>query len=113
VDSRYKSFARRQTTLVTPFMLLAVLLVLSAARGPDLFTANGLDGAMIGAAPLVLGTLAITTIAIAGPAGVDLSIGPAMTLINIRLSSSFQRSVLPDLWQCLPARSASGSRSKW
>ena len=85
VDSRYKSFARRQTTLVTPFMLLAVLLVLSAARGPDLFTANGLDGAMIGAAPLVLGTLAITTIAIAGPAGVDLSIGPAMTLINIEI----------------------------
>lgn len=85
VDSRYKSFARRQTTLVTPFMLLAVLLALSAARGPDLFTANGLDGAMIGAAPLVLGTLAITTIAIAGPAGVDLSIGPAMTLINIEI----------------------------
>jgi ribose transport system permease protein len=85
VESRYKSMARRQTSLVTPFALFAVLLAISGVRGPALFTANGLDGALIGAAPLVLGTLAITTIAIAGPAGVDLSIGPAMTLINIEI----------------------------
>jgi ribose transport system permease protein len=31
----------------------------------------------------VLATLAITIIAVAGPAGVDLSVGPAMTFINI------------------------------
>ncbi len=84
-EARFKSLARRQTSLVTPFALFAVLLVISAVRGASLFTANGLDGALIGAAPLVLGTLAITTIAIAGPAGVDLSIGPAMTLINIEI----------------------------
>ena len=68
---------------------------------------------MIGAAPLVLGTLAITTIAIAGPAGVDLSIGPAMTLINIEIVIELPKVGITGPVRCLPARSASGSRSKW
>jgi ribose transport system permease protein len=79
------SFLARQRTLATPAVLLVVLLVLSAIRGPHLFTSGGLAGAVIGAAPLVLATLALTPIAIAGPAGVDLSVGPAMTLINITI----------------------------
>lgn len=73
----------RQRSLVTPTILLVVLLVISALHGPHLFTSDGLAGAVIGAAPLVLATLAITIITVAGPAGVDLSVGPVMTFINI------------------------------
>lgn len=72
-------------SLLTPFALFVVLIILAAIRGPHLFTSEGLAGALIGAAPLVLATLALTPIAIAGPAGVDLSIGPVMTLINIMI----------------------------
>jgi ribose transport system permease protein len=72
-----------QRSLVTPVVLFGVLLVVSVWHGPHLFTSDGLAGAVIGAAPLVLATLAITPIALAGPAGVDLSIGPLMTFINI------------------------------
>ncbi len=76
-------FLIRQRSLATPAVLFAILLVISAFHGPHLFTSDGLAGAVIGAAPLVLATLAITIIAVAGPAGVDLSVGPAMTFINI------------------------------
>ncbi|HUC17066.1 MAG TPA: ABC transporter permease [Acetobacteraceae bacterium] len=76
-------FLVRQRPLVTPAVLLAILLVISAFHGPHLFTSDGLAGAVIGAGPLVLATLAITIIAVAGPAGVDLSVGPTMTFINI------------------------------
>ncbi len=76
-------FLARQRSLVTPLILLCVLLVISAWHGPHLFTSDGLAGAVIGAAPLVLATLGITVIAVAGPAGVDLSVGPVMTFINI------------------------------
>ena len=78
-------FLVRQRSLATPVLLLAVLLIISAFHGPHLFTSDGLAGAVIGAAPLVLATLAITVIAVAGPAGVDLSVGPAMTFINIAI----------------------------
>lgn len=73
----------RQRSLATPAILFVVLVALSAWHGPHIFTSDGLAGAVIGAAPLVLATLAITPIAVAGPAGVDLSIGPVMTFINI------------------------------
>ncbi|MGH7057192.1 MAG: ABC transporter permease [Acetobacteraceae bacterium] len=76
-------FLGRQRSLATPVILLAVLLVIAALHGPHLFTSDGLAGAVVGAAPLVLATLAITVIAIAGPAGVDLSVGPVMTFVNI------------------------------
>lgn len=76
-------FFARQRSLVTPIILLGVLLIFSAWHGPHLFTSDGLAGAVIGAAPLVLATLGITVIAVAGPAGVDLSVGPVMTFINI------------------------------
>lgn len=79
------AFLRRQRSLVTPAVLFIALMCLSSARGAGLFSANQFDGALIGAAPVALATLAMTTIAIAGPAGVDLSIGPAMTVINITI----------------------------
>jgi len=75
----------KQTSLVTPFALLVVLLAMSAARGPHLFTADGVAGAIAAASPLIIATVALTVIAIAGPAGVDLSIGPLMTFINISI----------------------------
>jgi ribose transport system permease protein len=78
-------FLARQRSLVTPALLFVVLIAIAAVRGPHLFTSDGLAGAVIGAAPLILATLALTPIAIAGPAGVDLSVGPAMTLINITI----------------------------
>lgn len=74
-----------QRSLATPAILFIVLLLIAAIRGPHLFTSDGLAGALIEATPLVLATLALTPIAIAGPAGVDLSIGPVMTLINIMI----------------------------
>ena len=82
-SSRIADFLRGHTSLVTPFVLFVVLLVISALRGPHLFTSDGLAGAIVGAAPLVLAAMALTVIAIAGPAGVDLSIGPLMTFLNI------------------------------
>ncbi|MGH7121574.1 MAG: ABC transporter permease [Acetobacteraceae bacterium] len=76
-------FLARQRSLATPCILLGVLLAIAAWHGPHLFTSDGLAGAVIGAAPLVLATLGITVIAVAGPAGVDLSVGPVMTFLNI------------------------------
>lgn len=76
-------FLARQRSLATPCILFGVLLVIAAWHGPHLFTSDGLAGAVIGAAPLVLATLGITVIAVAGPAGVDLSVGPVMTFLNI------------------------------
>jgi hypothetical protein len=48
----------KQTSLVTPFALLVVLLAMSAARGPHLFTADGLAGAIAAASPLIIATVA-------------------------------------------------------
>jgi ribose transport system permease protein len=74
-----------QYSMFTPLALLVVLLVLSAARSPHLYSDSGFAGALAGAAPIILATLALTPIAIAGPAGVDLAIGPLMGFINIVL----------------------------
>jgi ribose transport system permease protein len=86
-DTRWLAtrYLGRQRSLRTPAILFVVLVVIAAFKGPHLFTSEGLAGAVVGAAPLVLATLAMTSIAIAGPAGVDLSIGPAMTFINIAI----------------------------
>jgi ribose transport system permease protein len=81
--AQYAELIGRQRSLVTPALLFCVLLIIADARGPHLFSSDGMGGALIGASPLVVATMAITAIAIAGPAGVDLSIGPAMTFINI------------------------------
>ncbi len=83
--SSWASRLRKQTSLVTPFALLVVLLIIAAVRGPYLFTSGGLAGAISAASPLIIATIALTAIAIAGPAGVDLSIGPLMTFINISI----------------------------
>jgi ribose transport system permease protein len=66
-----------------PVGLLACLLVLSALRGPMLFTGDGLAYAVVNAAPLILATLALTPIAMAGRGGVNLSIGPLVGFVNV------------------------------
>ncbi|MQA92831.1 MAG: ABC transporter permease [Gemmatimonas sp.] len=63
--------------------LLVVLLALAALRGPDLFTAGGMAGAISVATPLILATLALTPIAIAGRGGVDLAVGPVLVFVNV------------------------------
>lgn len=81
-------FARRLTSmnyLAVPAALFVVLLALAIVRSPNLFTADGLGGAVVVAAPLVLCTLALTPIVMSGRGSVDLSVGPLMGFINVTL----------------------------
>jgi ribose transport system permease protein len=71
--------------LAVPTALLAVLLVACLVRRPQLLSSEGLAGAVIVLAPLVLGTLAITPIALVGRGSVDLSVGPLIGFINVTL----------------------------
>lgn len=69
----------------TPAVLFCALLVLSALRTSSFFSSANLGGLVAEAAPLVLSTLAITPIALSGPAGIDLAIGPLVVLVNVTL----------------------------
>lgn len=71
--------------LIVPTTLVVALLVTTAIRNPHFFSAVGLAGAILVAAPLILAAMAITPIAIAGRGGVDLSIGPAIGFINVTI----------------------------
>jgi ribose transport system permease protein len=74
-----------QRYAAVPLGLLVILLIVSGIRGPDLFTSGGAAGALANVAPLILATLALTPIAIAGRGGVDLAIGPLLGLVNVGL----------------------------
>lgn len=63
--------------------LLALLLLLAAVQGTNLYSSTGLAGAVASAAPLILATLAITPVAVAGRGGVDLAIGPLVAFVNV------------------------------
>lgn len=71
--------------LAVPAILVIALLIITATRNPHFFSPVGLAGALLVAAPLILAAIAITPIAIAGRGGVDLSIGPAIGLINVTI----------------------------
>ncbi|MEM9224238.1 MAG: ABC transporter permease, partial [Pseudomonadota bacterium] len=71
--------------LLVPLGLVVILLIICAFRAPQLFTTVGMAGAILVAAPLILASMAITPIAIAGRGGVDLSIGPAVGFINVTI----------------------------
>ena len=71
--------------LIVPLTLFVVLIVLAIIRSPSLFSASGLAGAVIVAAPLILCTLALTPIVMSGRGSVDLSVGPLMGFINVTL----------------------------
>jgi ribose transport system permease protein len=73
----------RQAYAAVPIGLLVVLLIVAAFRGPDLFTSRGGANALANMAPLIMATLALTSIAIAGRGGVDLAIGPLLSLVNV------------------------------
>ena len=74
-----------KTNLAMPMGLVVVLLVLSALFSPQLFTVDGIAGAILVGAPLILAAMAITAIAMAGRGGVDLSIGPLIGFINVTM----------------------------
>src|SRR4051794_9171788 len=73
----------RHAYALVPIGLLVVLLVVAGLRGPDLFKSQGAADAIVNMGPLILATLALTPIAIAGRGGVDLSIGPLLGLVNV------------------------------
>lgn len=75
----------RSRELVVPLSLVIILLTFAALRSPQLFTYVGLAGAVLVAAPLILASIAITPIAIAGRGGVDLSIGPLIGFVNVTI----------------------------
>lgn len=80
-----KSLRSQFSHLIVPLGLVVTLLLISAFRSPQLFSAVGAAGAILVAAPLILASIAITPIAMAGRGGVDLSIGPAIGLINVTI----------------------------
>lgn len=84
VDARrWRATWHQSSYAFTPLLLLGVLLVVAAIRGPKLFTLDGLSVNLAVAAPLILATMALTPIALAGRGGVDLSVGPLMSFINV------------------------------
>lgn len=82
---RLRAQLDRQAYAAVPVALLVVLLIVAALRGPDLFTSRGAANAIANMAPLIMATLALTAIAIAGRGGVDLSIGPLLSLVNVTM----------------------------
>ncbi|MQB07969.1 ABC transporter permease [Agrobacterium tumefaciens] len=72
-------------SLFVPALLFLVLVVATLIISPRLFTVNGLGGAILVATPLILTTMALTPIVMAGRASVDLSVGPLLGFINVTL----------------------------
>ena len=90
--SRAPSTAR--TYLLVPILLLFVLLVIAVLRAPNLISSVGIGSAVIVSAPLILATYSLTLIAMAGRAGVDLSIGPLIGFINVSLIQLYAADVI-------------------
>jgi ribose transport system permease protein len=85
VKNRGPLWLEQHRQLIVPILLVAVLLGVSALRGPRLFTGEGFAGAIIVVAPLILAALAVTPIVLVGRGGVDLSVGPLLGFINVTL----------------------------
>jgi ribose transport system permease protein len=75
--------------LIVPVSLFVLLLVVSIARRPSFISNDGIAGAVIVLAPLILGTLALTPIVLVGRGSIELSIGPLMGFINVTLVKWF------------------------
>lgn len=73
------------TFLLVPILLLFGLLTIAVLRSPHLLSSAGIGSAVIVVAPLVLATYALMSVAIAGRATVDLSVGPLIGFINVTL----------------------------
>ena len=86
--------ATHRTYLLVPILLLFVLLVIAVLRAPNLISSVGVGSAIIVSAPLILATYSLTLIAMAGRAGVDLSIGSLIGFINVSLIQLFAAGVI-------------------
>ncbi len=73
----------QSTYLLIPIVLLAVLLSTAVIRGPNLVSSAGLGSAIIVAAPLIMATYALMSVAITGRGTVDLAVGPLLAFINV------------------------------
>ena len=82
------------TYLLVPILLLFVLLIIAVLRAPNLISSVGIGSAIIVSAPLILATYSLTLIAMAGRAGVDLSIGPLIGFINVSLIQLYAADVI-------------------
>ena len=82
------------TYLLVPILLLCILLIIAVLRAPSLISSAGIGSAIIVAAPLILATYALTIIAMAGRAGVDLSIGPLLGFINVGMIQLYAAGVI-------------------
>jgi len=80
------SESRAQNTyLLIPIVLLSILASTAAVRGPSILSLSGFGSAIIVAAPLILATYALMSVAIAGRGTVDLAVGPLLAFINVSL----------------------------
>lgn len=71
------------TYLLVPILLIAVLLSTAVIRGPSLVSLSGFGSAILVAAPLIMATYSLTSLAVAGRGTVDLAVGPLTAFINV------------------------------
>ncbi|MFO1149768.1 MAG: ABC transporter permease [Alsobacter sp.] len=71
------------TYLLVPIALIAVLLGIAVIRGPSLVSLSGFGSAILVAAPLIMATYALMSLAVAGRGTVDLAVGPLVAFINV------------------------------
>jgi ribose transport system permease protein len=83
---------------MVPIFIFFVLLIFAVIRGPSLISSAGIGSAIIVVAPLVLATYALTIMAMAGRATVDLSIGPLIGFINVSLIQLVGIGFLESIW---------------
>ncbi len=77
----------QNTYLLIPMLLLAILASIAVIRGPNLVSLSGFGSAIIVAAPLILATYALMSVALAGRGTVDLAVGPLLAFINVSIVS--------------------------
>jgi ribose transport system permease protein len=82
-----ESRGAQDTYLLIPILLLAVLVSIAVIRGPNLVSLPGFGSAIIVAAPLILATYALMSVALAGRGTVDLAVGPLLAFINVSIVS--------------------------
>jgi ribose transport system permease protein len=80
-----ESRGAQNTYLLIPIALLAILASTAVIRGPNLVSLSGFGSAIIVAAPLILATYALMSVALAGRGTVDLAVGPLLAFINVSI----------------------------
>jgi ribose transport system permease protein len=94
------------------YALLIVLTMVSWGLEGDFFTNESLSQTLAGAAPVTIATLAVTIPILSGNGGIDLSVGPLISLINVTLVSLTYGGQLPgDWWAVVPVALGIGCAS--